>query len=175
MRHRAPVAALAAALLLSLGASAARAATLSGRLLHPDGRPAAGHTLSVVGGVLSVTCAEDGSFRLEPAPAVPFQLVATGPNGEVSAPIEVADARRRAARAGDPDVVRDSVTVVSGVAPASTCCPASAATVLSTEALEQRPPQRLVDSLDVRRRRLEARRGRRTACRRCAAWAEAAR
>jgi outer membrane receptor protein involved in Fe transport len=152
MRSRASFtaqAALAAALTSTLlTVSPARAAERSGRLLHPDGRPAAGYVVSVAGGTLSVTVAEDGGFRLDPAPAAPFQLIATGPNGEVSAPMEIAVEDGGPLELTLPTVVRDQLTVVSGVAPGLDLLPASASAVLSAEALEQRPPQRLVDTLE---------------------------
>jgi iron complex outermembrane receptor protein len=131
-----------------LVAAPAVAAGLRARLLLADGRPAAGHQVSVVGGTTTVPVAPDGSFTLDPAPKPPFRLVASGPNGELSAPIEVASLPTEVVELRLPAVVRDSVTVVSGVAPGLDLLPASAATVISAEALEQRPPQRLVDALE---------------------------
>ncbi len=133
---------------LLLAASPLLATSFSARLLLPDGRPAAGHVVSVVGGTLTAACAADGSFRLDPAPRPPFLLVAAGPNGELSAPIEVASLVAETVVLHIPELVRDSVTVVSGIAPSLELLPASAATVISAEALEQRPPQRVVDALE---------------------------
>jgi len=126
-----------------------RASQFSARLVLADGRPAAGRVVSVVGTAMSVPIASDGRFTLDPAPAVPFVLVVSGPDGELSAPIEISalDSTLRELRL-EP-VARDSVTVVSGVAPSLDLLPASAATVVSAEALEQRPPQRIVDALEV--------------------------
>jgi outer membrane receptor protein involved in Fe transport len=147
--HRLLPAALAAA--IAAGAVApAFAAPFSARLLLPDGEPAAGYVVSVVGTTLSTVCAADGSFVFDPAPQPPFTLVAAGRSGELSAPIEVAalDAALPV-ELQLPPAVRDSVTVVSGVAPSLELLPASAATVVSAEAIEQRPPQRVVDTLAV--------------------------
>jgi outer membrane receptor protein involved in Fe transport len=140
-------AALAVACLACPGA--ALAARFEARLLLADGRPAAGYVVSVVGGALTVPCAPDGSFQLDPAPSPPFRLVATGPNGELSAPIAIETVGADRVDLQLPTVVRDSVTVVSGIAPGLDLLPASAATVVSSEALEQRPPQRLVDALEA--------------------------
>jgi len=141
---RALVATLVAVVLASpLGA-------LDARLLLPDGRPAAGYVVSLVGGTLSVPTGADGSFRLEPPPVPPFQLVARAPDGWLAPPIEVtelpADGPLELAL---PAAVRDSVTVVSGVAPSLDLLPGGAASVVSLEALEQRPPQRLFQALDA--------------------------
>ena len=84
---------------------------------------------------------------LDPAPAPPFQLVATGPNGEISPPIDVTEVSDGLVEVRIPEVVRDSVTVVSGVAPGLDLLPASGAAVVTAEAIEQDPPQRLVDAL----------------------------
>jgi outer membrane receptor protein involved in Fe transport len=145
------ISARAAALALALHAlpALAAAARFEARLLLADGRPAAGFVVSVVGGAVTVPVASDGSFVLDPAPRPPFRLVAAGPNGELSAPIAVEALGGGAAELVLPAVVRDSVTVVSGVAPGLDLLPASAATVVSGEAIEQRPPQRLVDTLEA--------------------------
>jgi outer membrane receptor protein involved in Fe transport len=149
MRFQILRAALAAAALAGATSAPASAASFQGRLLLADGRPAAGFVVSVVGGAVTVPCAPDGAFRLDPAPSPPFRLVAAGPNGELSAPMEVAALTAEVVELTLPTVVRDAVTVVSGIAPGLDLLPASAATVVSAEALEQRPPQRLVDALEA--------------------------
>jgi 1-pyrroline-5-carboxylate dehydrogenase len=88
------------------------------------------------------------TFMLDPVPRLPFRLVVSGPNRELSAPIEVHELGEGVLELRIPSVVRDSVTVVSGIAPGLDLLPASAATVVSAEALEQRSPQRLVDALE---------------------------
>lgn len=133
-----------------VGAALPAALALEARLLLPDGRPAGGYVVSVVGRPLSVPTAADGSFQLDPAPPLPFQIVARAPDGWL-APAVVVDALP----ASGPieirlvEAVRDSVTVVSGVAPGLDLLPAGAATVVSIEALEQRPPQRLFQALEA--------------------------
>ena len=132
-----------------LAGSPAVAALFSARLLLPDGRPAAGYVVSVVGAALSVPTADDGSFLIDPAPPPPFRLLASGPSGELSAPIVVAELPSAPVVLTLEPAARDSVTVVSGIAPGLDLLPASAAAVISTESLEQRPPQRMVDALEV--------------------------
>src|SRR5262245_54140016 len=96
----------------------ALAGALDGVLLRPDGSPAAGYQVSVVGFPISVTADEAGRFRFSPDPAVPFRLVATSPGGEVSAPIEIAALPETGPlETTIPANFQDSVTVVSGVAP----------------------------------------------------------
>ncbi len=133
-----------AALLIASPAVAA----LEGRLLTTDGQPAAGYVVTVVGQPLSAPCDPDGNFVLDPAPEPPFELVASGPNGDVSAPIAVEAVPAGAVELTIPDVVRDSVTVVSGLAPSLETLPASAATVLTVEELEQRAPARIYQALE---------------------------
>ncbi len=130
------------------GAAPARAEIFAARLLLPDGRPAAGHVISVVGSALAVPTDAEGRFRLDPAPRPPFHLVATAPDGALSATLEVTALGDGVAELRLAPISRDSVTVLSGVAPGLDLLPASAAAVISAEAIEQKPPQRLVDALD---------------------------
>ncbi len=116
------------------------------KLSTSDGAPAAGYTVAVVGRPLTAICDGEGRFRLEPAPTPPFALVATSPEGVVSAPLEVVDLATGELRL--LEVVREAVTVVSGVAPSLELLPGSAATVLTREELEQRAPQRLYQALE---------------------------
>lgn len=131
-----------------LSAAAIHAAVFEARLLRADGAPAAGHVVSVVGSALSVPTDGDGRFRLDPAPRPPFQLVAAAPDGALSAPIEIVELGAGVVELALEAISRDSVTVLSGVAPGLDLLPASAAAVVSAEALEQEPPQRLVDALE---------------------------
>lgn len=118
------------------------------RLTLPDERPAAGYVVSVVGQPATAVCDHDGRFTLDPAPRPPFSLIAAGPNGELSAPHEVAALSDEPVDIALLPVARDSVTVVSGVAPTLDSLPASAATVVTLDELEQRAPQRLYQTLE---------------------------
>lgn len=121
------------------------ASSFESRLVLPDGSAAARFSVTVVGRPLTVQADDLGAIRLEPAPPFPFLLVATSPAGEVSAPFEVVAASSEITL---PEVLRESVTVVSGVAPSLDLLPGSAATVLTREELEQRAPQRLYQALE---------------------------
>jgi outer membrane receptor protein involved in Fe transport len=133
-------------LLLVLLPSMANA--FEGRLLQPNGAPASGYQVSVVGLTVSVTAGPDGRFRIVPTPPLPFRLVATGPSGEVSPPIDVTEVPATGvAELVIPEQFRDSITVAAGVAPNIEAPPASATAVLGQEDLEQRRPPRLADAL----------------------------
>lgn len=122
------------------------AAAFEVRLLRPDGAAAAGYSVSLVGQPVTVVTDESGRLTIDPQPPVPFVLVATSPAGETSAPFEISDLS-----VGEielPEVLRESVTVVSGVAPSLDLLPGSVATVLTREELEQRAPQRLYQALE---------------------------
>ncbi|HWM92748.1 MAG TPA: TonB-dependent receptor [Thermoanaerobaculia bacterium] len=128
--------------------SPALAGAFDGLLLRPDGSPAAGYQVSVVGLPISVTADAEGRFRISPDPALPFRLVATSPGGEVSAPIEVTTLPETGSfEAIMPATFQDSVTVTSGVAPGLETPPAAATTTVGKEDLEQRRPHRLVDAV----------------------------
>ncbi|MEO8196898.1 MAG: TonB-dependent receptor [Thermoanaerobaculia bacterium] len=131
---------------LVLWMSAPLAAAFEVRLFLPGRGAAAGFTVSVVGQPLTAVTDAEGRLTLDPSPALPFVIVATSPSGETSAPFEVADLA-----VGEivlPEVLRESVTVVSGVAPGIDLLPAAAATVVTHEELEQRAPQRLFQALE---------------------------
>ena len=131
-----------------LGSSPAFGEDFEARLLYPDGRAAAGFRILVVG---RPGRREHRPRRFLPPPAgaggaVPAARCRSGRRGLV------AD-RDRERAGGRVDLVvtplaRDTVTVLSGVSPGLDLLPAAAASVVTAEALEQRPPQRLVDSLD---------------------------
>lgn len=129
-------------------ATPALAAALDLRLLLPDGSPAAGYQVSLVGQSGALLTDSDGRFRLNPPPPPPFLLVATDPRGGLSAPIEVSEVT------GDSLEVRlsvqfeDAITVVSGIVPNLDAPPAAGTTTIGPEDLEQRHPQRLFETLD---------------------------
>ncbi|HEV2845544.1 MAG TPA: carboxypeptidase-like regulatory domain-containing protein, partial [Thermoanaerobaculia bacterium] len=67
----------------------AAASAIEGQLLLPSGEPAVGYQVSVVGLPVSATTNAEGRFRIVPDPRPPFRLIATGPGGEVSPPLDV--------------------------------------------------------------------------------------
>jgi iron complex outermembrane receptor protein len=129
-----------------LGPSAVLA--LDGRLLLPDGVPAAGYEVSVVGRSLSVPVDGEGRFRIDPAPPLPFRLVAISPAGELSPPLDVEALPETVLELTLPPAFRESVTVTLGVAPGIDSPPAAATVMISQEDLEQRRPDRLIEALE---------------------------
>jgi outer membrane receptor protein involved in Fe transport len=128
---------------------ASLAAALDGLLLRADGSPAAGFQVSVVGTSTSVPTDEGGRFHFAAPPPFPFRLIASGPDGQVSAPFAIAGhAEGTALEIRIAPAFADSVTVASGVAPNTGAAPANAAILLGEEDLEQRRPQRLYEVLE---------------------------
>jgi outer membrane receptor protein involved in Fe transport len=128
--------------------SPALALAFEGVLLNPDGTPAAGYEVSVVGTSISVTTSQEGRFRISPNPSVPFLLIATGPQGEISAPMEITEIPASGRiEVIIPPAFKDTVTVAAGVAPGLEAPPAAGTVVLGQENLEQRQPPRLADAL----------------------------
>lgn len=138
------------ALFLFFCFSAIQALAFEGLLLLPDGTPATGYEISVVGRPISVTADAQGRFRISPDPVLPFQIVAVGSAGDVSPAIDIAalpEAGPLEVRI--PEAFRDTVTVTAGVAPGLETTPAAAATLVGQEDLEQRRPQRLAEVLEA--------------------------
>jgi iron complex outermembrane receptor protein len=124
------------------------AAAFDGRLVLPDGTPAAGYQVSVVGRSLSVPVDGEGRFRIDPAPPLPFRLVAISPAGELSPPLDVEALPETVLELTLPPTFRESVTVASGVAPGIDSPPAAATVMIAQEDLEQRRPDRLIEALE---------------------------
>ncbi len=117
-------------------------------VLLPDGRPAAGAQVSVIGRSRSVRTDAAGAFRIEPEPSYPATLVVTGARGEVYPPIAIERRPGAAVELRLEPAFRESVTVVSGVAPNIDAPPAAAAIVMGQEDLDERQPQHLTDALE---------------------------
>ncbi|HYO11595.1 MAG TPA: TonB-dependent receptor [Thermoanaerobaculia bacterium] len=124
------------------------ALAFEGVLLTPEGMPAAGYEVSVVGTSVSVTTNQEGRFRINPNPPTPFLLIATGPRGDISAPMEILEVPASGRiEVMIPPAFKDTVTVAAGVAPNIEAPPAAGTVVLGQENLEQRQPPRLADAL----------------------------
>lgn len=135
--------------LSSLFLFASTAFAFEGRLLLPDGAAAAGFEVSVVGRASAVLTDSSGGFTVAPDPAVPFELIAIGPGGQVSPPVRI----ESLPASGTLDVTlaatfRETITVATGVAAEIDAPPAAALLTIAQENLEQRRPERLVDALD---------------------------
>lgn len=141
---------LAVLLIACLAALPAFATPFSARLVLSEGEPGAGYVVSVVGQPVSAVCDADGRFTLDPAPLVPFTLIAASPEGSLSAPIEIAavPADGSLLELVVPAAARDSLTVVAGIAPSLEVLPASAAVVVTKEEIDQRSPRKLFEVLE---------------------------
>ncbi len=122
---------------------------LDGRLLGPDGQPLGGARLVVVGQAGTALADAAGRFRLEPTPALPFELVVMRPDGVALRPVTV----REVPADGQLEirlesVASDTVTVVAGIVPDLELPPAAAAAVIGRGDLEQRVPARVSDVLE---------------------------
>jgi outer membrane receptor protein involved in Fe transport len=148
--RRGPLRAAALLVFVTLLAAPSAARALEGLLLQPDGTPAAGYEVSVVGRSITVTTNAQGRFVISPDPRLPFQVVALGPQGEVSPVMDVTSLPESGGlELVLPATFRDSVTVTTGVAPGLEAPPAAATTLVGQQDLEQRRPQRLVEVLEA--------------------------
>jgi iron complex outermembrane receptor protein len=137
----------ATASLFSIAASEPRGAPRAPFVLvDPDGSAVGGATVSIVGRSGSVSTARDGSFRLDPEPARPFELVVFDASGVVLGTVTVEPGSGAALTLVPRQV--ESVRVVSGIAPSTIAPPAAAATVLSREETDRVQPARLVDAIE---------------------------
>lgn len=136
-------------LFLLLLLSAPPALALEGRVFLPDGEPAAGSQISVVGRSKSTRAGAEGEFRLDPDPRFPATLIVIGPRGEVYPPVHVASAPAAGILIVNLEAAfRESVTVVSGVAPNIEASPTAATGVAGQEDLDERQPQHLADVVE---------------------------
>ncbi len=114
----------------------------------PGGEPAAGAQLSIVGRSRAVRLDERGAFRIEPDPQFPATLIVIGRGGEVYPPVHLANRPEGPVELTLEPVFRETVTVVSGVAPNIESTPAAATVIAGQEDLEERQPQHLVEALE---------------------------
>jgi outer membrane receptor protein involved in Fe transport len=123
------------------------AAAWDGVLLLPDGRPAADSQVSIPGIAGSARTDAQGRFTLA-SDHVPLTIVAVGPRGEIYPAVTVAEIPTDGALTIRlEDVLRETVTVSSGIAPNIEAAPAAATSVIGREELEERHPEHLADAL----------------------------
>jgi outer membrane receptor protein involved in Fe transport len=123
------------------------AAAWDGVLLLPDGRPAADSQISIPGLPGSARTDAQGRFTLGGNQA-PLTLIAVGPRGEIYPAITITEIPRDGALTIQlENVLRETVTVSSGVAPNIEASPAAATSVIGREELEERHPEHLADAL----------------------------
>lgn len=118
-------------------------------LADQNGSPVAGVSVSLVGRSGSVLTGRDGSFRLDPEPAAPFQLIVQGENGAIIGTVHVltldgSEARRLTLIPIDVE----RVEVFSGIAPATMAPPAAATTLMTREEIDRFRPTRLVQAME---------------------------
>ena len=117
-------------------------------LTDPEGTPVVGVSVSLVGRTGSVRTRSDGTFRLDPEPAPPFQLIVLGENGAVLGIVHVLTLDGPEPRRLTLTPINvERVEVFSGIAPATIAPPAAGATLMSREAIERLRPTRLVEAL----------------------------
>jgi hypothetical protein len=127
--------------------AAQAAAAWDGVLLLPDGRPAADSSVSISGVAGSARTDAQGRFVLH-GERVPLTLIVVGPRGEIFPAIVVTEIPSgNALTITLEPVLRETVTVSSGVAPNIEAAPAAATSVIGREELEERHPDHLADAL----------------------------
>ncbi len=120
-----------------------------GRILMPDGAPAADATVTVLGRSGHTRTDAQGRFTWVPDPPVPFELLVSLPGGRLAAPVRVASIPD-----GEPlqvtlsPLAAEEITVTAAAAPHIEAPPAGALSLLAREDLEERHPQRLSDALE---------------------------
>lgn len=123
------------------------AAAWDGVLLLPDGRPAADSQISIPGLAGSARTDAQGRFTLG-NDHVPLTLIAVGPRGEIYPAVTVTEIPTGGALTIQLEtVLRETVTVSSGVAPNIEAPPAAATSVIGREELDERHPEHLADAL----------------------------
>jgi outer membrane receptor protein involved in Fe transport len=133
----------AIALLIAPAVSAA----VEARLILPDGKPAAGCQISIPGAPGSVRANGEGRFTLPERAEPPLTLVIMGARGEIFPPVHITEKASGVLDIHLQPVLREAVTVTSGVAPNIEAPPAAGTSVIGREDLEERKPEHLVDTL----------------------------
>ncbi|MFN2240589.1 MAG: TonB-dependent receptor plug domain-containing protein, partial [Thermoanaerobaculia bacterium] len=123
------------------------ALALEGLLLLPNGEPATGSQLSIVGRSGSVRVVASGRFVLDPPPPFPATFIATGPRGEVYPPLHVERAPEGVLELRLVTAYQESVTVVTGAAPNIDAPPGAATVIAGQEDLDARQPQHLTEAI----------------------------
>ena len=114
----------------------------------PGGKPAAGSQISIAGLPGSTRADANGEFVIDERARVQFVLVVVGARGEIYPPIQIAElSSARTIEVRLEPTLRESVTVMSGVAPNIEAPPAAGVSVIGREDLEERRPEHVVDAL----------------------------
>ena len=126
------------------------AAGFTGRVVLPDGDPAAGAIVQILGHPGSAVTDADGRFEWLPDPPPPFYVLVVLPGDRYTAPalIESLAAVELEIRV-EPLALQESVTITSGAVPHTEATPGSAPAVISGEAIRVRQAPRLTDVLEA--------------------------
>jgi outer membrane receptor protein involved in Fe transport len=122
-----------------------------GRVLLPDGTPAAYASVSVLGVAGSTRTGPDGRFAVQTHPLPPFEMLVVLAGGIYAKPTLI----RALPREGDPIEIRvdfassEHVTVESGTTPFTDLAPANAATTVVGSDLDQRHPENLAETIAI--------------------------
>jgi outer membrane receptor protein involved in Fe transport len=128
--------------------SIAAALAMEGRVLLPDGRPAAGAMVSIAGLPGSVGTDGEGRFQWHPDPAAPFDLLVVLSGGQYTAPVRV-----ERLPGGEPLLVRviplisEFTTVTATRIPEKVEETAASVTVITGDELERRGARDLGSAL----------------------------
>ncbi len=135
---------LSAAVLLAVPAAA-----FEGRVLLPDGEPAVGAIVQVLGVPGSATTDADGRFEWTPAPAPPFHVLVVLPGERYTAPVFLESLEDASEIRVEPLALTETVTVTSGAVPHTEATPGSAPAVIRGESIRTRQAPRLTDVLEA--------------------------
>ena len=126
---------------------AAEVFALEGRVSLPDGSPAAGAQVAIIGMSGSVRADGDGRFVIADPATVPFTVIVVGARGEIYPAVTIESIRAREEVWIRLQSALSESMVVASVAPNIEALPASATSMIGREGLEERRPEHLVDAL----------------------------
>ncbi len=135
--------------LLATAFAGSPAPALEGRILLPDGEPAAGAIVQVLGASGSATTDAEGRFVWVPTPSPPFHILVVLPGDRYAAPVFIESLADAAEIRVELLSVAETVTVTSGAVPHTEATPGSAPAVIRGEAIRTRQAPRLTDVLEA--------------------------
>jgi hemoglobin/transferrin/lactoferrin receptor protein len=149
MRFRGSLPTAALSLLASLPGAALFADTLEGRLVLPDGRPAARAEVSILDRTGTSLTDAEGRFTWSPVPEPPFELLVILAGGAFVKPMRV----EALPETGPLELVvepavDETVTVTAALAPHVSPPPAAGTTLLPAREIEARAPVHLTQVLE---------------------------
>lgn len=125
------------------------APVFEGRILLPDGQPAAGAIVQVLGASGSATTDRDGRFVWVPTPSPPFHVLVVLPGDRYTEPVFIESIAAAAEIRVEILALVETVTVTSGAVPHTEATPGSAPAVIRGEAIRTRQAPRLTDVLEA--------------------------